>query len=61
MDYKFFCFNGNVHYVYDICDRKVGVSAQFGIYDKTFNKLDVDRCDECHQKGLLPNRPTMKG
>lgn len=50
MDYKFFCFNGKVHYVYGICDRKAGVSAQFGIYDKIFNKLDVDRCDECHQE-----------
>lgn len=56
-DYKFFCFNGKVHYVYGICDRKVGVSAQFGIYDREFNKLDVDRCDELHQEVALP-KPT---
>ena len=54
MDYKFFCFNGKVHYVYGICDRNVGVSAQFGIYDREFNKLDVDRCDERHQEVALP-------
>ena len=54
VDYKFFCFNGKVHYVYGICDRKVGVSAQFGIYDREFNKLDVDRCDERHQEVALP-------
>ena len=54
VDYKFFCFNGKVHYVYGICDRNVGVSAQFGIYDREFNKLDVDRCDERHQEVALP-------
>lgn len=48
-DYKFFCFNGKVGVVYGISDRKVGQSAQLGIYDRNFNKLDVDRCDERHQ------------
>ena len=48
-DYKFFCFNGKVGVVYGISDRKVGQSAQVGIYDRNFNKLDVDRCDERHQ------------
>lgn len=59
-DYKFFCFDGKVHYVYGICDRKVGVSAQFGIYDKAFNKLDVDRCDERHQEVALPKPPNYE-
>lgn len=45
-DYKFFCFNGKVFYIYGISDRKVGVSAQFGIYDRDFKKLDVSRNDE---------------
>lgn len=45
-DYKFFCFNGKVSYIYGISDRKVGVSAQFGIYDRDFKKLDVSRNDE---------------
>ncbi len=30
------------------------MSAQFGIYDKDFNKLAVDRCDERHQDMALP-------
>lgn len=53
IDYKFFCFNGKVSYVYGITDRHVGVSAQFGIYDSNFNKLNVDRCDERHQEKAL--------
>lgn len=46
IDYKFFCFNGTVSYIYGISDRKLGVSAKLGIYDSDFNKLDVSRCDE---------------
>lgn len=53
IDYKFICFNGKVSYVYGITDRHVGVSAQFGIYDSNFNKLNVDRCDERHQEKVL--------
>lgn len=54
IDYKFFCFGGKVAYIYGISDRQVGVSAQFGIYDKDFKKLAVDRCDERHQEVALP-------
>lgn len=53
IDYKFFCFNGKVFYVYGVNDRHVGISAQFGIYDRDFNKLDVDRLDERHQEVAL--------
>lgn len=53
IDYKFICFNGKVSYVYGITDRHVGVSAQFGIYDSNFHKLNVDRCDERHQEKVL--------
>lgn len=53
VDYKFICFNGKVSYVYGITDRHVGVSAQLGIYDSNFNKLNVDRCDERHQEKAL--------
>lgn len=52
-DYKFFCFKGKIGIVYGISDRKVGQSAQFGIYDKNFKKLEVDRCDERHQEKPL--------
>lgn len=54
IDYKFFCFSGKVACVYGITDRRVGESAQIGIYDADFNKLDVDRCDERHQERILP-------
>lgn len=53
IDYKFICFNGKVSYVYGITDRHLGVSAQFGIYNSNFNKLNVDRCDERHQEKVL--------
>ena len=54
IDYKFFCFSGKVSCVYGITDRRVGESAQIGIYDADFNKLAVDRCDERHQERGLP-------
>lgn len=50
VDYKFFCFNGLVEYIYVISDRKLGKSAKLGIYDKNYNKLDAYRCDEEKQK-----------
>lgn len=46
VDYKFFCFNGKVDYIYVISDRILGKSAKLGIYDKNYNKLDAYRCDE---------------
>lgn len=54
IDYKFFCFNGKVEYIYCITDRQVGVSAQFGIYDVDFNKLNICRCDERPQTVAVP-------
>ena len=53
-DYKFFCFKGKVAYIYGISDRKVGQSAQLGVYDRNFNKLDVSRNDERPQNFPLP-------
>lgn len=54
VDYKFFCFNGNVEYVYGLSDRNLGDSIKLGVYDADFNKLDVDRSDERHQEVALP-------
>lgn len=45
-DYKFFCFDGKVAYIYGLSDRKVGESVRLGVYDVDFNKLDVSRNDE---------------
>lgn len=46
IDYKFFCFNGNIACVYVIADRELSNGAGVGIYDPNFKKLDVLRVDE---------------
>lgn len=45
-DYKFFCFNGEPKFLYVVSDRKPGEYAYIGIYDISFNKLPIYRCDE---------------
>ena len=62
-DYKFFCFGGKVSYIYGISDRNVGQSAQLGVYDRNFKKLEVIRNDERPQIEPLEkpiNFETMK-
>lgn len=46
VDYKFFCFDGKVKYIYVIADRKLGGEAKLAIYDNKFNKLNCYRKDE---------------
>ena len=46
IDYKFFCFNGKVEYVYGIADRTLGKSVGLGIFDNNFNLLPYKRVDE---------------
>lgn len=46
VDYKFFCFNGRFEYLYVISNRVLGKSAELGIYDRDYNKLDAYRADE---------------
>lgn len=46
VDYKFFCFDGNIAYLYVLADRKISESAGLGIYDSDFNKKEVVRIDE---------------
>lgn len=46
IDYKFFCFNGRVAFVYGIADRKLGKGVELGIYDREFNLLPYNRMDE---------------
>lgn len=53
-DYKFFCFNGKVAYVYGIIDRALGKKAQIGIFDKNFNLLPYQRKDELPLQHSLP-------
>ena len=49
-DYKFFCFNGEPKFLYVVSDRKPGEYAYIGIYDISFNKLPIYRCDELRQE-----------
>lgn len=46
IDFKFFCFNGIVEYLYVVADRKLGQPSGFGIFDKDFNRLIYRRVDE---------------
>lgn len=46
IDYKFFCFNGRVEYLYVIADRKLGQDAAMGIYSRDFCQLPVYRIGE---------------
>lgn len=46
IDYKFFCFKGKFEYLYVIADRKVGEKAGIGIFNRFYEKLNVERCDE---------------
>lgn len=54
IDYKFFCFDGKLSYIYGLSDRNMGKSVQLGVYDPNFNKLDVSRNDERPQYIPLP-------
>jgi len=43
IDYKFFCFNGKVEFLYVMGDRSVGQSVKVSIFDRDFKKLPVQR------------------
>lgn len=53
-DYKFFCFNGQVKFVYGIGVRSFGMGAEVGIYTSHFEKMPVDRADEKMQSQIIP-------
>lgn len=46
IDYKFFCFNGKVRYIYIIGDRTIGNGAELAIYDRDYNRVPYLRADE---------------
>jgi hypothetical protein len=46
IDYKFFCFNGKVEFLYVVADRKIGENAGIGIYSSNFTKLNVFRSEK---------------
>lgn len=43
VDYKFFCFNGKVEYVYVITDRQPDNNSEIGIFNRNFEKLPFSR------------------
>lgn len=45
-DYKFFCFDGKVEYIYIIDNRKLGQSIQVGIFSRNFKRLQVSLADK---------------
>ena len=53
-DYKFFCFDGKVSYIYGLSDSNMGQSVRFGVYNRKFEKLNVSRNDERPQDIPLP-------
>lgn len=46
IDYKFFCFNGKVKYVYGMADRNLGKGTGLGIFNAEFDFLPYGRKDE---------------
>ena len=56
VDYKFFCFNGEVQYIYVINGRNFGGKSSLGIFDTNFNKLDYCRVDE-NSMNEVPKKP----
>ena len=48
VDYKFFCFDGRVEFLYVMGDRTVGESVKVSLFDRDFKLLPVTR------KGDLP-------
>ncbi len=61
-DYKFFCFNGRVEFVYVMGDRQVGQSVRVSIYDRDLRLLPVRRVgDAPYEAADLPdNYPEMR-
>lgn len=53
VDYKFFCFDGVVKYLYAIDGRNLGENCRLGVYTPAFDKLSVYRTDERQQTAAL--------
>ncbi|MCR5500008.1 MAG: carbonic anhydrase [Acetatifactor sp.] len=63
VDYKFFCFNGEPKYVYVVAGRKLGQSAELGIFDENMQRLSARRADEkelTHEVKVPGNFAEMK-
>lgn len=54
IDYKFFCFNGKVSYLYVIADREVGDKAGIAVYDRDYRRINCMRVDEKALERTIP-------
>ena len=52
IDYKFFCFDGKVEFLYVMGDRSVGQSVKVTIFDRAFNKPPVRRVGDQEFPGV---------
>ena len=52
IDYKFFCFNGKVEFLYVMADRKIGQSVKVSIYNRSFRRLPVKRVGDAPAIGV---------
>ncbi|WP_270750153.1 ATP-grasp fold amidoligase family protein [Fusobacterium hominis] len=43
IDYKFFCFNGKVEFMYVMSDRSLGNKVSVGLFDREYNRLPYNR------------------
>lgn len=55
-DYKFFCFDGKVEFVYVCSQRRGGQSVQIDIVSPDYEKLEVNRVGD-EPAGPLPEKP----
>lgn len=56
LDYKFFCFNGKVEFIYICSNRRGGQSVQIDIVSPEYRKLEVTRVGD-EPIGELPAKP----
>lgn len=55
LDYKFFCFNGKIAYIYIIGDRELGNHGNLAIVDKSFNLVNVSSATQ----GMMKKKPCV--
>lgn len=52
LDYKFFCFNGKVLFVYVMGNRKIGEKVCVSIFDRNFRQMKVQRDGDAPLEGV---------
>ncbi len=52
LDYKFFCFNGRVEFLFVTGDRRVGQSVSLTFFDRDFKQLPVKRVGDKLLEGI---------